>query len=146
MPGREGARQDRTEVRKGDPLAELFSIELASAKNELLAKTIQWNLWKRMYDLRQKLVQTGAISQQLWVDTQNEEEQARHELSVARDRLQLYGLTPTEIDAVKEEEGERKARFTLRAPSEGQIIELGVAAGDLADPKSMLTVIGGARP
>ncbi len=133
-------------VRKGDPLAELFSIELASAKNELLAKTIRWNLWKRMYDLRQKLVQTGAVSQQLWIDTQNEEEKDRHELSVARDRLQLYGLGPSEIDAVKEEDGERKARFTLRSPSEGQVIELGVAAGDLADPKSMLMVIGGVRP
>ena len=61
---------------KGDPLAELFSIELASAKNELLAKTIQANLWKRLFELRQKLAQTGAISQQLWVDTQSEQEGA----------------------------------------------------------------------
>ena len=133
-------------IRKGDPLAELFSIELASAKNELLAKTIQANLWQRLFELRQKLAQTGAISQQLWVDTQSEQEKAGHDLSVARDRLQLYGLTPTEIDAVKQEEGERKARFTLRSPSEGQVVELGVAAGDLADPKSMLMVTGRVRP
>jgi hypothetical protein len=45
-----------------------------------------------------------------------------------------------------QEEGERKARFTLRSPSEGHVIELGVAAGDLADPKSMLMVIRGVRP
>ena len=132
-------------IRKGDPLAELFSIELASAKNELLAKTIQANLWQRLFELRQKLAQTGAISQQLWVDTQSEQEKAGHDLSVARDRLQLYGLTPTEIDAVKQEEGERKARFTLRSPSEGQVVELGVAAGDLADPRSMLMVTGRVR-
>jgi RNA polymerase sigma factor (sigma-70 family) len=133
-------------VKKGDPLAELFSVELASAKNELLAKTIQANHWKRLHELRQKLVQTGAISQQLWVDTQSEEEKARQEAIVARDRLQLYLLTPAEIDAVKEEDGERKGRFTLRSPSAGQVIELGVAAGDLADPKSMLMVIGRMRP
>ena len=133
-------------IRKGDPLAELFSIELASAKNELLAKTVQWNHDKRLYELRQKLVATGAISQQLWVDTQNEEEKSRLELSVARDRLQLYGLSPNEIDAIKDEEGERKARFTLRSPAEGQVIELGVEAGDLADPRSTLMVIGRMRP
>jgi RNA polymerase sigma factor (sigma-70 family) len=133
-------------VRQGEPLAELFSVELAAAKNEFLAKTVQWNHDKRLYDLRQKLVATGAISQQLWVDTENEEEKSRHELSVARDRLRLYGLSTEEIDAVKNESGEQKARFTLRAPVEGRILELGVGVGDLADPRSTLMVIGRVRP
>jgi hypothetical protein len=129
-------------VRPGEPLAELFSVELAAAKNEFLAKAIEWNHWKRLYELRVKLKDTGAISQQLWVDTENDEERSRHELSVARDRLQLYGLSREEIDAVKDESGEQKARFTLRAPVQGRILELGADAGDLADPRSMLMVIG----
>jgi multidrug efflux pump subunit AcrA (membrane-fusion protein) len=133
-------------VRKGDPLAELFSIDLAAAKNEFLAKTIQRNHAQRLFELRQKLFGTGAISQQLWVDTENDEERSRHELSVARDRLQLYGLTPGEIDAVKDEEGEQKARFTLRSPVEGQVVELGIAAGDVADARSTLIVIAALRP
>jgi RNA polymerase sigma factor (sigma-70 family) len=133
-------------VRPGDHLAELFSADLAAAKNEFLAKTVQWNHHKKLYDLRQKLVATGAISQQLWVDSENEEEKSRHELSVARDRLQLYGLNPEEIDAVKGESGEQKARFTLRAPVGGRIVELGVGVGDLADPRSTLMVIGRMRP
>jgi RNA polymerase sigma factor (sigma-70 family) len=133
-------------IRKGDPLAELFSIELAAAKNEFLAKTVQWNHDKRLYDLRQKLFGTGAISQQLWIDTQNDEEKSRHELSVARDRLQLCGLSPAEIDAVKDERGDQKARFTLHSTMEGVVIEKAVEAGDLADSKSTLMVIGGVRP
>jgi RNA polymerase sigma factor (sigma-70 family) len=133
-------------VRPGDPLAELFSADLAAAKNEFLAKTIQWNHWKRLYELRLKLKDTGAISQQLWVDTENDEERSQHELSVARDRLELYGLSTEEINAVKDENGERKARFTLRAPGEGRILELGMAVGDLADPRSTLMVIGRVRP
>ncbi len=133
-------------IQKGDRLAELFSIELASAKNELLAKTVQWNHYKRIFELRQKLVTTGAISQQLWVDTLNEEERTRLDLSLARDRLQIYGLSPSEIDAVKDDEGERKARFTLRSQAEGQVIEIGVEVGDLAGPKSTLMVTGRLRP
>jgi cobalt-zinc-cadmium efflux system membrane fusion protein len=133
-------------VRRGDPLAELFSVELAAAKNEFLTKAIQWNHWKRLYELRKKLKDTGAISQQLWVDTENDEERSRHELSVARDRLQLYGLSREEIDAVKDENGEQKARFTLRAPVEGRILELGMGPGDLVDPRSTLMVIGRVQP
>jgi RNA polymerase sigma factor (sigma-70 family) len=133
-------------VRPGDPLAELFSADLAAAKNEFLAKTVQWNHDKRLYDLRQKLVATGAISQQLWIDTENEEERSRHELSVARDRLQLYGLSKEEIDAVKDESGEQKARFTLRAPVDGQVVQILVQAGDMVDPRSILMTIGGVRP
>jgi RNA polymerase sigma factor (sigma-70 family) len=133
-------------VHQGDPLAELFSAELAGAKNEFLAKTVQQNHCRRLYELRQKLVQTGAISQQLWIDTENDEERSRHELSVARDRLQLYGLSTAEIDAVKDETGEQKARFTLRAPMEGQVIETLVEVGDLLDPRRILMTIGTVRP
>jgi RNA polymerase sigma factor (sigma-70 family) len=133
-------------VRKGDSLAELFSADLAAAKNEFLAKSIQRNHARRLFDLRQKLVQTGAISQQLWVETENDEERSLHELGVARDRLQLYGLSAGEIDTVKDEEGEQKARFTLRSPVEGQVVEVGVAAGDLADHRSTLVVIAGLQP
>jgi hypothetical protein len=55
-------------------------------------------------------------------------------------------LSRNDIDAIKDEEGERKARFTLRSPAEGQVIEPGVEAGDLADPRSTLMVIGRMRP
>jgi hypothetical protein len=133
-------------VRPGDPLAELFSADLAAAKNEFLAKTIQWNHSKRLHELRVKLKDTGAISHQLWVDTVDDEERSQHELSVARDRLQLYGLSTEEINAVKDENGEQKAHFTLRAPGEGRILELGTGVGDLADPRSTLMVIGRVRP
>ena len=62
--------------------------------------------------------------------------------SAARARLLLYGLSQAEIDAVKEEAGEQKARYTLRSPVEGRLIQVGVDAGDLADPKSVLMLIG----
>jgi RNA polymerase sigma factor (sigma-70 family) len=133
-------------VHKGDPLAELFSVDLAAAKNEYLAKTIQRNHATKLVAIRQKLVGTGAMPQQVWVDTENDDERSRHELSVARDRLELYGLSPNEIDAVNHEDGEQKARFTLRSPVEGHVVEVGIAAGELADPRSTLMVIGQARP
>jgi cobalt-zinc-cadmium efflux system membrane fusion protein len=133
------------EVKKGEPLADLFSTELAAAKNDFLASTIQWNHARRLHDLRKRLHETGAISEQLWTDAQKEEDKSRHEATVAHDRLLIYGLSEREIEAVKDEEGERKARFTLRAPVDGTVIGIEAAPDDLLAPKDVLMVIVGAK-
>jgi cobalt-zinc-cadmium efflux system membrane fusion protein len=75
-----------------------------------------------------------------------EEGKTRDEARVARDRLRLYGLSEAEIDAVKDEDGEAKARFTLRSPLEGQVMATPVELGDLADAKSVLAVIAKGNP
>jgi multidrug efflux pump subunit AcrA (membrane-fusion protein) len=129
------------EVHKGDPLAELDSSKLVSAKNDLLVKTMQWTCDKRLLDLRRKLVATGALSNQLWVDTQNDEEKSRLELDSARDHLRFLGLSPSEIDAVAKEEGPQKALFTLRAPVDGRVIETRLDPGDVADPGTILMAL-----
>src|SRR5207249_1336721 len=100
-------------ISKGEPLAELFSGKLVVAKNDLLAKTVQWRCDKRLFDLRRKMLETGAISNQLWIETQNDEEKSRLAMSAARDQLLFLGLSPLEIDLVEKEEGEQKALFTL---------------------------------
>ena len=58
-------------VKKGDALVELFSIDMAAAKNDYLTKEVQWKNDQRILELRHELFKNKAISQQLWVDTQN---------------------------------------------------------------------------
>ncbi len=55
------------QVKKGDPLADLFSIELARAKNDYLSARVQKENDQRNMDVRRKLVETGAISTQTWL-------------------------------------------------------------------------------
>lgn len=133
-------------VKKGDPLAELFSSELAAAKIAFLTRSTVCQRDERLYDLHKKLVETGAISQRLWVETQNDKDKSRLEAGAARDRLFLYGLSQREIDAIKDEEGEDKARFTLRSPVDGTVIEIGVGPQDVTDPRSVLMLIETAKP
>ena len=64
-------------VKKGDPLVNLFSTDLAKAKNEFQTKYVQWQHDLRLLKLREQLVATGAISQQVFVDTQNDENKSR---------------------------------------------------------------------
>ena len=134
-------------VKKGDPLAELYSAEVAAAKNDFLVKSVQSDHDQKLYSLRKELVKTGAISNQLWVDTQNDRDKSRLNLALARDRLSVvFRLGEDEIEAIKDEPGDRKARYTLRSPVVGTVIRLGVRSQDFADPKSVLMEIVTTKP
>ena len=128
-------------VRKGDPLLDLFSTELARAKNDYLARKIQWENDRRNLELRQKLVNTGAISNQVWVDTQNKESQSKLEFQTAREQLILLGMDDASIARIGEETAEQKARMTLRSPAAGTVSELRAAVGSLYGIKDVLLVI-----
>jgi len=118
-------------VAKGEPLVDLYSTELALAKNDFQIKFVQWQHDKKLYDLRQKLVETGAISQQLWVDTQNDEQKSRLDYNLALDKLQVYEVPKEEIDPLLARIGDKvidsrhfgdvsdKAKMTLRAKTDG---------------------------
>jgi RNA polymerase sigma factor (sigma-70 family) len=128
-------------VKKGDPLAELFSIELAKAKNDYLARKVQWENDRRLLELRQKLTNTGAISNQLWVDTQNQEAKSKLEFRTAREQLVLLGLDDASIARVGEEDAEQKARMTLRSPIAGNVSEVRAAPWNLCNTKDVLVEI-----
>jgi cobalt-zinc-cadmium efflux system membrane fusion protein len=85
-------------VKRGEPLVELHSTELAAAKSDFQGKYVQWQHDLKLFNLRQDLVKTGAISKQLWVDTINDEEKSRLEYTLARDRLKIIKVPDAEIE------------------------------------------------
>ena len=152
-PGHESLRRSRSRVKKGDPLVELRSTDLASAKSDFQTKFVQWQHDKKLYDLRQKLFQTGAISQQLGVETQNNEQKSRLDHDLARDKLQVYDVSDQEIQRLitllreKPADGkplgdkEDKSRFTLAAKTEGIVIERAVVPGNFYNTGSEFMAI-----
>jgi cobalt-zinc-cadmium efflux system membrane fusion protein len=142
-------------VHKGDPLVELYSTDLASAKSDFQTKFVQWQHDRKLYDLRQKLVETGAISQQLWVDTQNDEQKSRLDYNLALDKLQVYEVPRDEIDPLIDRLRDKgieldakqfgdvseKARMTLRAKTDGIVIDRQVVPGNYYETGSELMVI-----
>jgi cobalt-zinc-cadmium efflux system membrane fusion protein len=140
-------------VQKGDPLVELYSTELAQAKSDFQTKYVQWQHDKKLYDLHKNLVQTGAISQRVWVDTQNDEQKSRLEYNLALDKLQVYDVPKEQIDPLIERVKDRapeaihfgeiseKAKMTLRARSDGIVIEREVVPGNYYETSNVLMVI-----
>jgi cobalt-zinc-cadmium efflux system membrane fusion protein len=134
------------QVKKGDRLADLFSIELARAKNDYLAARVQMEGDQRNMDVRRKLADSAAISTQSWLETQNAASKSNLAYQTARDNLLLLGLNEQSIDAIDKEAGEQKARMTLRSPADGTVSEVDFQDGDLCDTKSVLVVIEATAP
>jgi len=128
-------------VKKGEPLIDLYSTELAEAKSTCEIERIQWLYDKNLLQIREALLRTKAVSQQLYEETRNNEMKNRREYEVARDKLFVYGLTDEEVERVKDETGSQKARLTLRAPINGLVIDRNVAVGNLYDENDTLLVI-----
>src|SRR4029077_4738918 len=74
-------------VKKGDPLVDLFSTDLAAAKNDFQTAYVQWRHDLTLRTLREELIKTNAISQQVLVDTRNDENKSRLTLSTTRQKL-----------------------------------------------------------
>jgi cobalt-zinc-cadmium efflux system membrane fusion protein len=141
-------------VKKGDPLVDLHSTDLAKAKNEYQTNYVQWLHDLRLLKLREPLVRTGAISQQTWVDTQNDENKSRLLYMTSRENLVVLGVPEEEIDPLIADLGESpdtnqkklqkiqdKAKLTFRSPVDGMVIQRDVVAGNLYDNSNVLMVI-----
>jgi len=128
-------------VKVGDPLVELYSADLAEAKTACEVARTQWRHDQRLLQSREPLARSSTISQQLLLDTQNEEIRSRLQYKVARDKLEVYGLTVAEIDALEAEQGTDKARMTIRSPASGVVISREVVPGNIYNPADVLLVI-----
>jgi RNA polymerase sigma factor (sigma-70 family) len=140
-------------VKKGDPLVELYSTDLAAAKTDFQTKYVQWQHDLNIYDLRQKLFETSAISSQLWIDTQNQEQKSRFDFNMALDKLTLYdvpkevtdplleGLSEKRADPRKLGNVAEKAKMTLRSTAAGVVISRSVVPGNYYEAKDVLMEI-----
>ncbi|WP_422925938.1 efflux RND transporter periplasmic adaptor subunit [Singulisphaera sp. PoT] len=140
-------------VKKGDPLVELHSTDLATAKSDFQSKFVQWQHDLNLYHLRQELVKNGAISKQTWVDTQNDEKKSRLDYNLARDKLKELKVPEDEIEPLLAPLGDsapasrdygnvaEKAKMILRSPVDGTVIEREVVPQNFYETQSVLMVI-----
>jgi membrane fusion protein, heavy metal efflux system len=144
-----------------------YSTDLAAAKSDFQTKFVQWKHDVKLFNLRQKLVSTGAISQQLLVDTRNDEQKSRLDYNLARDKLTAFYEIPEEDlnqllerisdipvdkaapapdDADKKKPSdfgnvENKAKMTLRSKADGYVISREAVPGKVYTSTDVLTEI-----
>ena len=141
-------------VKKGDPLVDLFSTELASAKNDYQTAFVQWRHDLTLRELRENLYKSNAVSEQLLVDTRNDENKSRLTVRVAREKLRVFGVPDNQIDPLiknlnpadlpqkdRVDSVPDKARMTRVAPNDGIVITRDVVPGNFYDSNDVLMVI-----
>jgi cobalt-zinc-cadmium efflux system membrane fusion protein len=141
-------------VKKGDPLVDLFSTDLAAAKNDFLTAYVQWQRDHKLRMLREDLFKAGAIVQQLLIDMRNNENKSRLAVATARQKLVVFEVPEQQIDALVKNLNPTdlpdkdamhgvvdKAKMTRRSPIDGVVIQRDVVPGNLYDPNDVLMTL-----
>jgi cobalt-zinc-cadmium efflux system membrane fusion protein len=128
-------------VKKGDPLLEVFSTDLAKAKNNYEMAVSQWTRDKRTLDYKTPLAKADALPRKELIEIENDEAKSRLEMKLARGNLLVYGLTEKEIEDAVNEDGLQKARLTLRSRADGIVIKRTVVQGNFYDSSDELMQI-----
>jgi cobalt-zinc-cadmium efflux system membrane fusion protein len=141
-------------VKKGDPLVELSSTDLAAAKSDFQQKYVQWQHDLKLKNLRRKLYEDKAISEQLWVDTQNDEQKSRLDFQLAHDKLSVtYEVPEEQLDpllanlADKSVEARQfgstadKAKMIMLSKGDGIVIKRDVVKGNYYETTDVLMEI-----
>jgi cobalt-zinc-cadmium efflux system membrane fusion protein len=139
-------------VRKGDPLVDLFSTELAAAKNDFQTAYVQWTHDRRLLEMRERLYLQKAIAEQVVVDTRNDESKSRLTYRTAKEKLLVFGVPEEQIDPLLKNLGDTpipkdlrtigdKAKMTRLSPVDGIVIERNAVPGNLYDNNDVLMII-----
>jgi cobalt-zinc-cadmium efflux system membrane fusion protein len=126
-------------VRRGAPLATLFSAELAEAQMKYLSMSAAFEADHKKLERTEQLVVIGAASRQ-----ELEEVTAMHaahetEVGAARQRLLLLGLTPERVAGLKA--GEIVSDIVVPAPIDGVMTGRSVNLGQVVGPGQELFTV-----
>ena len=94
-------------VKKGDPLVDLFSTDLAAAKNDFQTAYVQWQHDLRLLKMREKLYAEKAISNKFWSIVKNDESKSRLAYTTAKEKLLVFGVPEEQIDPLLKNLGDQ---------------------------------------
>lgn len=138
------------EVKKGDPLAVIDSVELGQAQNSFLQAAASYRVAQKAYERARLLWQEKAISQAEFLERQAKFELATSERDFAENRLHLLGMTDPDIARLfrgsKSRKGpsfhaEVESTFTLRTPIAGWVVDRKVTPGLVVKAEEELFVV-----
>jgi cobalt-zinc-cadmium efflux system membrane fusion protein len=128
-------------VKKGDPLLEIFSPEVAAAKHNYETAISQHARDKKVLDYKAPLAETNAIPRKDLIEAQNDEAKSNLRMKLTRDQLLVHGLTDAQIEMIPREEGSQRASMVLCSPVAGLVVKRMAVPGNYYDPTTELIEI-----
>ena len=128
-------------VKRGDPLLEIFSAELAEAKRRYVIAYGRWLVAKEAPDHKDPPVGASKSPPRALVEDQGTEAARQLEMKLAKENLRIHGLTDDEIEHAQSEEGGQRAKMAVRSQLGGVVIRRDVVPGNFYDSNDKLLTI-----
>lgn len=130
------------QVRAGDTLAEVESMELSTLQQELLTARNEMRLSEKLATELRKSADMGVVTGQAVLDAETKHAQNRNALEVARAKWASLELPAAQADALLLA-GEPVAGLTLpvRSPVAGVVVHAELTAGKVIDPSEHLAEV-----
>jgi cobalt-zinc-cadmium efflux system membrane fusion protein len=129
-----------SQVQRGQPLAVVFSSELADAQMKYLSMRASFQADHQKLQRTQKLVDLGAASRQELEDVTATHAAHETELAAAGQRLLLLGLSPERV-AKLEDASQVVSEVTVPSPADGIVITRAVNPGQVVGASQELFVV-----
>ncbi len=135
-------------VTAGQPLVEVAGTELADAQGEYLAARAARTLAARTAERQRALRQDAITSEREAFQADQALQAADIRLRTASERLLRLGLEPADLRALERtsRQGTGRGRLTVRAPLDGQVVDMQVVAGEFAKAGDRLLTVGRTDP
>lgn len=127
-------------VKRGQPLAVVFSNELAEAQMKYLSMRAMLHADQQKVRRTEKLVAIGAASRQELEEVKATHDARESEVAAARQRLLLLGLTPRQVDHLRAA-GDVVSDVSVPAPADGVVITRMVNPGQVVMQGQELFVV-----
>lgn len=124
------------EVKKGQALATLESMQLAEEKSEYVEALREHEFSKKAYEREELLWNKKITSEQDYLSKKNEYDKAKLRLQTAAQKLEAIGISPKVVEA-----DQNLSIHTIRAPINGLVIEKDVATGAAVESNEKIFVV-----
>jgi cobalt-zinc-cadmium efflux system membrane fusion protein len=127
-------------VRANQPLLTIQSADIGTAYSDFAKAESDWQLAQRSFQLASDLYQVKAIPQKEFEQAENDFMKTQAEYQRARGRLRVLKISERELDKPPDQR-KLTARFDVKAPLDGIIVEKSVTVGQLVEPAKVLYTI-----
>ena len=127
-------------VHANQPLLTIQSADIGTAYSDFAKAESDWQLAQRSFQLASELYQVKAIPQKEFEQAENDFMKTQAEYQRARGRLRVLKVSERELDKPPDQR-KLTARFDVKAPLDGIIVEKSVTVGQLVEPEKTLYTI-----
>lgn len=130
-------------VAKGEVVAVLDSREVAEAKSEYLAASVNFELQRTLFEREQGLFQKNIIAEQQFLRTRTAFSEVQLRVDLARQKLLALGVPEKDV-ATLSRQTQALQRYELRSPVAGRVVErlvdLGAPVGGEGQAKELFGI------